>query len=512
MSEAAWLNHIAAVYPQAPALALGEHVAASYATLARNAAGVAKGLMENGASVGGRAAIYDSNTPDYITALYGIWWAGMAAVPINAKLHADEVAYILDHAGISHLFINGETANAGSAAAAAAKHDVAVIPLEALDQFITPDDAPDDAPYDAPYDAPDDALAWLFYTSGTTGRPKGAMLSWRNLDEMTTRFTANVTEIAQGDAIIHAAPLSHGSGLYILPHLRAGACQVIPQSGGFNPDELTELLDHWSGVAMFAAPTMVNRWVRSDAELTKARLDHLKVIVYGGAPMYAEDAEKALARFGPKLAQIYGQGESPMTITYLSRHDIAATDAPDWRARLASVGTAFDGVEVAVKTNDGISFHDAVGEVVVKGPIVMTGYWRAPEATDEAIREGWLHTGDIGRMSSDGYLTLMDRSKDLIISGGSNIYPREVEEILLTHPDVQDVAVIGRHDPDWGEVVVAYFVGNAEPATLDALCLERIARFKRPKDYIRIENLPKSHYGKVLKSALRDMDMSARVG
>ncbi len=506
MSEAKWLNRIAKIYPDAPALALGDDVAADFARLANDAAAIAKGLIAEGQRPGARIAIFAGNTPNYITALYGIWWAGMAAVPINAKLHGDEVAFILDNAKISHIFTNQATATTARDAIAQIAHDVQMTALDDIAALMVADD--DEM---LPVDMDDDALAWLFYTSGTTGRPKGAMLTWRNLDEMTTRFTQNVAEINQGDAIIHAAPLSHGSGLYILPHIRAGACQVIPKTGGFDVDELTGLLDHWSGVAMFAAPTMVNRWVRSDAMLTDARLSHLKVIVYGGAPMYSDDAEKALARFGPRLAQIYGQGESPMTITYLSRDDIAATDTPEWAARLGSVGKAFDGVDVAVKTADGMIMqraHDdaVIGEVVVRGPIVMAGYWQQPEATEAAIIDGWLHTGDIGQISHDGYLTLMDRSKDLIISGGSNIYPREVEEILLTHPEVEDVSVIGRPDRDWGEVVVAYYVGNADPAALDALCLDKIARFKRPKDYVCVPALPKSHYGKVLKTELRKMD------
>ena len=258
---------------------------------------------------------------------------------------------------------------------------------------------------------------------------------------------------------------------------------------------------------MFAAPTMVNRLVRSDIQLTETQRAHLKVIVYGGAPMYAEDAEQALTTLGPKLAQIYGQGESPMTITCLSRDVIAGRDQAQWRDRLASVGTAFPQVKLAVKTADGaIQFKEAQGEVLVRGEVVMKGYWQDPEATATAIIDGWLHTGDIGHIAGDGYLTLLDRSKDLIISGGANIYPREVEEILLTHPDVLDVSVIGRPDPDWGEVVVAYYTGKAKAADLDALCLERIARFKRPKDYVQIDHLPKSNYGKVLKSSLREID------
>lgn len=500
MNEAQWLAKISSEHPDAPALALGEEVVKNFAELADDVAKLAHSLRELDLKTGDRIAIFASNAPSYITALYSIWWAGLVAVPINAKLHHDEVGYIFNHAGIKLAFFNDATQETIEKAASQCEHEVKCINLNDIEGMMkTPAEM---------HPSKHDDLAWLFYTSGTTGRPKGAMLTFKNLDEMTTQFLDCVAQIDNQDAIIHAAPLSHGSGLYTLPHLRNGACQVIPESGGFEVEELTDLFDKWSGITMFAAPTMVNRLVRSDANLTKTQLNNLKVIVYGGAPMYAEDAERALNRLGPKLAQIYGQGESPMTITYLSRDQIANIESDQWREKLSSVGVAFPKVEVAVKTDDGqIKHHNASGEVIVRGEIVMKGYWQHPEATAKTIQDGWLHTGDIGRLSEDGYLTLLDRSKDLIISGGSNIYPREVEEILLTHPDVEDVSVIGRQDADWGEIVVAYFVGTASAQELDKLCLDRIARFKRPKDYVAVKSLPKSHYGKVLKSALRETDL-----
>jgi acyl-CoA synthetase (AMP-forming)/AMP-acid ligase II len=207
----------------------------------------------------------------------------------------------------------------------------------------------------------------------------------------------------------------------------------------------------------------------------------------------------ALERFGPRLAQIYGQGETPMTITALSKADHAA------RRGLESVGVARTDTEVRVVDEDG---RDAeVGEIVVRGDVVMAGYWNQPEATAEALRGGWLHTGDVGSFDAAGYLTLHDRSKDLIISGGMNIYPREVEEALLHHSGVRDVAVVGRPDDEWGEAVVAFVVadGSAPPVEeLDRVCLDRIARYKRPKDYRFLDALPTNNYGKVVKRELRD--------
>ena len=219
-------------------------------------------------------------------------------------------------------------------------------------------------------------------------------------------------------------------------------------------------------MSFFAAPTMVKR-LAGDAAMAAADLSHLKTIIYGGAPMYLADLEDALARFGPRLAQIYGQGETPMTITALSKADHADRDHPRWRDRLQSVGVARTDVEVRVVDDDDRELPAGeIGEIVVRGDVVMAGYWNQPEATAETLRGGWLHTGDVGSFDADGYLTLRDRSKDLIISGGMNIYPREVEEALLHHAGVRAVAVVGRPDPEWGETVVAFVVpadGDAPP-------------------------------------------------
>jgi long-chain acyl-CoA synthetase len=227
--------------------------------------------------------------------------------------------------------------------------------------------------------------------------------------------------------------------------------------------------------------------------------------------MYLADLEDALDVFGPRLAQIYGQGETPMTITALSKADHGDRDHPRWRDRLRSVGVARTDVEVKVFDDvGGELLVGEVGEVVVRGDVVMTGYWQQAEATDAALRDGWLYTGDVGSFDADGYLTLHDRSKDMIISGGMNIYPREVEETLLRHPGVQAVSVVGRPDVEWGEAVVAFVVA-ADGATLppadelDRLCLDHIARYKRPKDYRFVDALPTNNYGKVVKRELREL-------
>ncbi len=487
-----------------PAVARGAEVLMTWGELVRRAAVMAGRLRAgHGLQPGDRVALVMTNCADYVALLLAGWYAGLAMVPVNAKLHPRELAYILDHAGARLCFATPDLIDA-------------VAPLEtglqALDRVIEVGGHDDLAlrtgdPV-ALTEVEPDAVAWLFYTSGTTGQPKGAMLTHRNLLAMTLSYLADVDQIGPADAILHAAPMSHGSGLYILPHAAKAACQIVPASGGFDPAEVFELLGRRRGVTLFAAPTMVKRLA---GHPLAGRSGHpgLKTIVYGGGPMYQADLERAEAVFGHRLAQIYGQGESPMCITALDKPAHADVGHPRHRERLASVGAAQLVVEVRVADEgDRPLPAGQPGEVLVRGDSVMRGYWQDPEASARTLRGGWLHTGDIGVMDADGFLTLRDRSKDLIISGGSNVYPREVEEVLLEHPAVHEVAVIGQPDPEWGEAVVAFVVmadgETVAAADLDAHCLARIARFKRPKAYRLVAALPKNAYGKVLKAELRN--------
>jgi long-chain acyl-CoA synthetase len=498
MNLALWLERAGKSHSTQPAVGLGERVVRNYAELAGRTAKLAGTLRQRfGLQPGDRVAIAAPNCIDYLELLYAIWHAGLVAVPANAKLHARELAYILGHAQARALFASPEIGAAVSAHAPATLEQLVIIgsrDYAALFQA--------DAAHVTSRD-PDD-LAWLFYTSGTTGRPKGAMLTHRNLYCASHAYAAEVDSIAPADSILHAAPMSHGSGLYIMAHVARLGINVVPESGGFDPEEIIPLFVRWPRASMFAAPTMIHRLVACNAD---CNAECIRTLIFGGAPMYVEDTLKALERFGPRLAQIYGQGESPMTITTLSRQDIAAREHPRWRERLASVGRPFACVDAMVADPQDRQVSDGEsGEILCRGDVVMSGYWRDPEASAAALKDGWLHTGDIGAFDGEGYLTLKDRSKDLIISGGSNVYPREVEEVLLKHPQVHEVSVIGRPDREWGEVVVAYVVGSAKRGELDALCLREIARFKRPKDYVFVPELPKNNYGKILKTDLRELD------
>ena len=499
MNLAQLLVRAARVHPDRPAVLRGERLLWRYRELADRVARLAGHLRTLGLAPGDRVAIVMRNDVSYLESLYAVWWAGLAAVPINAKLHAGEVGFILDDAGASVLIASEDLADA-------------VAPLApSLRATLVPGSARGEAAFDAtPVDAapcaPTD-LAWLFYTSGTTGRPKGVMLSHRNLQAALACYFVDVDDVDPADATLYAAPISHGAGLYNLPFMARAARHVVPESGGFDPAELVALSRTVGRLCMFAAPTMVHRLVDHVAA-TGAPSDGFKTIVYGGGPMYVEDIRRALATMGPRFVQIYGQGESPMTITALSRAHLADARHPRWAERIASVGVAQTLVEVRVVGGDGSDAATGeTGEVVVRGDPVMAGYWRNPEATAQALRDGWLWTGDLGALDDDGFLTLKDRSKDLIISGGSNIYPREVEEVLLRHPRVREVSVVGRRDARWGETVVAFVAcdGDAvDTGELDALCLAHIARFKRPREYRFVDALPKNNYGKVLKTALRE--------
>ncbi|TVS16587.1 MAG: long-chain fatty acid--CoA ligase [Gammaproteobacteria bacterium] len=501
MNLALHLRRSALAFGERPAIAIGRHVVLDYGQLAARSAALAAALRTKlGLAAGSRVSLVMGNCAEYLELLYACWHAGLVAVPVNAKLHAKEIHYILAHSGAQLCFT---TPALGSTLAEAVKGlAVEVIQTESTAYQTMLKHAPE-----PPLVLADDTPAWLFYTSGTTGRPKGAILSHGNLRAMSFCYFTDVDRVSPWRSLLHLAPMSHGSGLYALPHVMRASCHVIPESGGFDPTEAFDLIAEWEASVFFAAPTMIRRLIDHPAD---SDLSNLKTIIYGGGPMYLEDSLAAIERFGPRLAQLYGQGESPMTISALPAEVHADREHPNWHARLASVGMPQSAVEVAIRRDGEWLPAGGVGEVVVRGATVMSGYWEQPDASRETLRDGWLHTGDYGFFDEHGFLTLKDRAKDLIISGGTNIYPREVEEVLLTHPKVVEVSVIGRPDPQWGESVVAFVVSTGNPppdvAELDRHCLEHIARFKRPRAYRFVTELPKNNYGKVLKTVLREIE------
>ncbi|MBX7449892.1 long-chain fatty acid--CoA ligase [Mycolicibacterium sp. 3033] len=476
------------------ALYHGDQQVHTWSALRERALRLAGSLQELGP--GARIAVAGENSPQIVELMFAIWAAECVFVPLNYKLHPREMDQILDDAGAAVVFASAKIASALS--------DVTSVPIETIGAVEYQERCTSDMAAVPRTTDPAD-LAWLFYTSGTTGRSKGAMLSHRNLMAMTLSHLADFDSPDENSSLIHGAPMSHGSGLYVPPYVLRGARQVVPASGAFDPDEFLDLCDLHPRCSAFLAPTMVSRLVQTG----RPRPANLETIVYGGGPMYVDSLKKALAAFGPIFVQLYGQGEAPMTITGLRRadHVTGQADGAGWAPDevLGSVGYARSGVDVAVLGPGGTPAGvGEIGEIVCRGDVVMSGYWNNAAATLATLRDGWLHTGDLGSFDGNGLLTLRDRSKDVVISGGSNIYPREIEEVLLEHPDVVEAGVVGAPDEEWGEVVVAFIVGEATPEDLDALLLQRIARFKRPKRYAFVDELPKNSYGKVLKRQLRE--------
>ncbi|MBV6749484.1 AMP-binding protein [Pseudomonas chlororaphis] len=500
MNIANWLDDAGLRCPERPALFEGQRQVANYAAfvaLVRHRAAYL--VNEHGIVPGDRVALFMKNCCEYLELLYAIWWVGAVAVPINCKLHPIEAAWIVENAQARLIFTDGGQIFAADTPLPGCREldreDMGELASIASTQLVSP----------CPRQVDD--LAWLFYTSGTTGRSKGVMLSHGNLTAMSLCYPLDVDPVSAEDAVVYAAPMSHGAGLYNFIHVRRGARHVVPESRGFKAEELFALARGLGNVSLFAAPTMLKRMVEQ-ARRQGYDGEGIKTIVYGGAPMYLADLEDALDTFGPRLVQIYGQGESPMTISALSRALIADRQHPDWALLAASVGRAQSCVEISILDPEHRPLPPGrMGEIAVRGPTVMQGYWRNDAATRQTLVDGWLLTGDVGFVDDAGYLTLTDRSKDVIISGGCNVYPREVEEVLAQHPGVFEVCVVGEPDAQWGEAVVAFVVarmaGTLDESSLNAWFIERMASFKKPKKYVFRSTLPRNSYGKVLKTELR---------
>lgn len=498
MNLANLLVRSARSFPEKPAVSIGARGLFSYRTLGERAAALSSSMRRLIAR-GDRVALAMHNCPEYLEVLFACWHGGFAAAPMNARLNEQELAFMIEDCGAKLVFASEDIASRiapllpGAIIFSPGSSDYRKLLLEEGG---------------APAETKETDLAWIFYTSGTTGKPKGAMLSHGNLFAMLVAYFADVDFIDERDCLLHLAATSHASGLFALSHIAKASNNILPESRGYSSAEFSEIVARSDNLTFFAVSTLLRRMC-GDAALRSADLSRIKTVIVGAAPVYAADLHMGLEVFGPKLWNGYGQGESPCTITAMSKKMIAEAARVGDEERLVSVGVARTGVEVRLEEGGRLLPPGEIGEVLVRGPTVMMGYWNRPDATAETLENGWLRTGDLGRMDGDGFLWLLDRKKDLIISGGMNIYAREVEEALLHDPSVDEVAVIGLPDEDWGESVVAVIVlkagASADPAALDRLCLHKIARFKRPKRYDFMAALPKNAAGKVLKKALREI-------
>jgi long-chain acyl-CoA synthetase len=497
MNLANLLSSSARSFPDRPAVSIGPRTLFDYHTLGRRSAALAASLRSRfGLKPGDRVAIAMKNCPEYLEILFACWHAGLITVPMNARLHARELAFMAEDCAAALIFASDEIAQELSPLFSAPTLLASSRDYQRLTS----------AQPIEPHETQADDLAWIFYTSGTTGRPKGAMLSHRNLMAMTIGYLADVDRPTPSDALLHLAATSHASGLFALSYIAKASNNIFPESGGFDPNEVAMIIDASSNLSFFVPPTQLRRICRSPA-IAAAHHSNVRTVLVGAAPVHADDLHSGLATFGARLWHGYGQGESPCTITAMSKTMIAEAAAAGDHERLVSVGIARTGMTVRVADhNCGPLPPGEIGEVLVRGETVMSGYWNRPEATQQTLHQGWLHTGDLGRMDERGFLTLLDRKKDLIISGGVNIYAREIEEVLLLHPAVAEVAVIGLPDAEWGESVAAIVVLRTaiDADELDNLCLTKIGRFKRPRRYEFVGDLPKNAAGKILKRELRD--------
>jgi acyl-CoA synthetase (AMP-forming)/AMP-acid ligase II len=504
------LTEAAKSLPEKTAVIYGD-LRRSYREFNARANQLAARLREQGIDKGDRVAILQRNCPELLETMFATFKMGAIAVPMNARLHPKEAAYILQDSAAKAIVFTDDFA----ASLETIRDELADITkiicigaapswAEPYEKFISGGDATD---HDVA--CGEDDIAWLFYTSGTTGKPKGAMESHGNLQFMTDHYPTEVYRLKADDIVMHPGPLTHGSGLWAVAITANAGTHLIPAASSFDPDHIFALIEkHRVTKIAFIAPTMITMLLNAP-NIGKYDLSSLRFLGYGGSPMYVEDLKRAIQQWGPILCQIYGQGETPMTITMLTPEDHRlAFENPALEDRLASAGRIRKDIEIAIlDENDKELGEEKIGEIALRGDCVMKGYWNKADATQEAFKNGWYHTGDLGKRDADGFYYLLDRKKELIITGGANVYPREVEEVLLLHPGVLEVAVIGVPDRLWGESVMAVVrprpgIKPKESELLD-LCRDHLSGYKKPR-YIRFQDdLPKSGYGKILKRELK---------
>jgi acyl-CoA synthetase (AMP-forming)/AMP-acid ligase II len=500
-------------YPQRPAFIV-DNQTTTYAQANLRTDHLAGALQRLGLMRGARVAILLWNCPQMLECFFAVWKAGGCIVPLNPRSVAIELQYQLNDSRSSILIFGEEF-----------RQLIAQIqePAHTVQHFVTLGKAAagqleferlvaERHGFKIAEDTSDDDLAWLFYTSGTAGKPKGAMLTHGNLSFMALGAVADLMRLEPEDVGLHAAPLTHGAGFLSVAMVLKASAQVILQPRSFSPEAFCRAVAKHKVTNTWLVPTQIALLLQYP-EIEKHDLSSLKWIVYGGAPMHVAFLRQALTRIGPVFVQLYGLGESPMTVSYLrAKEHIVEGNGP---GLLASCGHARSGIEITIQSDDDRQMpRGDLGEICVRGQSVMKGYWEQPEATAAAIRGGWLHTGDVGHMDERGYLYIVDRTKDMIISGGANVYPREVEEILAHHPAIAEVCVFGVPDDLWGEAVRAAVVlkpgAKSSSEEIINFAAEWMAGYKKPKAVDFLTELPKSPVGKILKRQLRDSHWAAR--
>ncbi|HEV8633778.1 MAG TPA: long-chain-fatty-acid--CoA ligase [Chloroflexota bacterium] len=498
------LDRAAARFPDRTAVVFGER-RTTYRQLAERVGRLAGGLRGLGLRPGDRLALFLDNCDQAWELILACARTGIVWVPLNYMLKGREVAAIVRHAGARALAVGREhwpiveplLPELGLEAVVGVGDGAPGKPYQALIAESQPD-RPDAPP------RPDD-LFCLLYTSGTTGLPKGTRLSHRAI-LAHARLARREYALTPGAVGLVVLPYFVGATLNCvqIPGLGQGITLVFNRK--FSPAAFFELIRCERVTHVQTVPTMLVRLLES-SEIDRADLSSIVTIGYGSAPMPVDRLRQLLDRFGPIFTQIYGLTETCAMATVLRRHEHTLAGAA--ARRLASCGRPAQGVEVRLVDEAGQEVGtDRPGEIVIRGPTLMDGYWNADEATAEAIRGGWFHSGDVARRDADGFIYISDRKKDMIITGGFNVYPKEVEEIVFTHPSVADCAVVGLPDPEWGEAVTAFVAPKAgaalDPDEIVELCRRELAGYKKPRRVVLVDEIPRNPSGKALKRVLRD--------
>ncbi|TCP53546.1 acyl-CoA synthetase (AMP-forming)/AMP-acid ligase II [Tamaricihabitans halophyticus] len=500
------LSQTARRLPDAEAIVSGR-VRITWRELDERVDAAAGALRAQGIGHGDPVLVHSPNQIELIQAMFAIWRVGAVFAPTNYRLAPPETAELAElirpAAVICHVDYPAHADAAGTAgqpragiwwtgAGSDARSGLWTLP-------------PAEAQPNEPVRTGDHA--WYFFTSGTSGRSKAAVLTHDQMGFVVTNHLCDLLPaLSELDAQVVVAPLSHGAGIHLLPQVARGAKTVLPEAASLDPAEIWRLVQTERVTNMFTVPTILKRLAEAP-ETTEYDLSSLRYVIYAGAPMYRADQERARAALGDVLVQYYGLGEVTGNITVLppsehGRHVPAGIE-------FGTCGRPRTGIQISVQQEDGVECGPGVqGEICVAGPAVFAGYLNNQAANEGAFRDGWFRTGDLGLVDDGGYLYVTGRASDMFISGGSNIYPREIEEKLLRHPAISEVAVVGMPDARWGEVGVAVLVTDSgqelDEAELRAWLHERVARYKVPKRFVRWESIPKSGYGKIVKRTIRD--------
>ena len=490
------------LHPDRPAVYLGDEVLTSR-QLRDQISRLVQAYSTWGISRGSPVGMLALNRPEVLMAMGANMVAGCRVTSLHPMGSLDDQAYVLEDAGIETLIFDPasfqERAGQLLERVPSLKRLLALGPTEVGEDLMETA-----APYTPerlrPPDVSPDDVAGLAYTGGTTGKPKGVMGTYRSGATMAAIQMA-AWEWPSETRFLICTPLSHAGAAFFVPTLLLGGSIVVLP--GFDPAKVLETIERYRITATMLVPTMVYALL-DHPKLESTDLSSLETVFYGAAAMSPTRLKEGIERLGPIFFQYYGQAECPMTITVLGKDEHDPADLE----RLATCGRPVPWLDVALLDEQGEEVpHGQPGEICVRGPLVMQGYWNKPEQTEETLAHGWLHTGDVARADSEGYLTIVDRKKDMIVSGGFNVFPREVEDVLGTHPDVSAAAVIGVPDDKWGEAVKAVVVARPG-ATIDAdaliaLVKERKGAVHAPKSVDVVDAIPVSPLGKPDKKALR---------